>query len=300
MGARGEREAFSTVEVRVSVICTARDAEGTLARTVQSVLEQDMAEWEMIIVDDGSTDRTLEIARAFAARDGRIRIVATPGIGRGRALNLAVAHARANLIANIDADDESHPVRLRLQLQAAQQHPEFGVICSKHVLVTDHVDPVWPEHIEATVRPVDVTHRLTRRNPVVHSSALLRKDALLSAGGYSADRRDQFDYELWVRLAERGCRIGRIEAPLVAKRQHDAQFFDNSPRLAYALASAQIQVRATRSLGGGVPAFALIPLRVLWLLLPRRLRLRLHARRFAGLRDSDRPSRSSPKRIGRR
>ena len=62
----------------------------------------------------------------------------------------------------------------------------------------------------------------------MHSSALLRKDALLSAGGYGDNRRDQFDYELWVRLAERGYLIGRIEAPLVAKRQHDAQYFDNS------------------------------------------------------------------------
>ena len=65
MVANGERKAFSPAEARVSVICTARNAEGTLARTVQSILGQDMAGWEMIIVDDGSTDRTVEVARAL-------------------------------------------------------------------------------------------------------------------------------------------------------------------------------------------------------------------------------------------
>ena len=94
MGAQGECEACSTAEVRVSVICTARNAEGTLARTIQSMLQQDIADWEMIVVDDGSTDRTLDIARAFAASDRRIRCSRVPSATRDRSSSAACTARR--------------------------------------------------------------------------------------------------------------------------------------------------------------------------------------------------------------
>jgi glycosyltransferase involved in cell wall biosynthesis len=274
MGARGEREAFSTVEVRVSVICTARDAEGTLARTVQSVLEQDMAEWEMIIVDDGSTDRTLEIARAFAAGDGRIRIVATPGIGRGRALNLAVAHARANLIANIDADDESHLTRLRYQLEAMGRYSVFAIICSDWVRVEGAAPPTWPEFdASAGFVVADVTKALAISNPVCHSSAIMRKEAIVGLGGYSEGRRFVFDYDLWVRAAAAGLRLGRIPLPLVAKRIHPNQAYLHAARARYLLASTAVQLRAMRTLRVGRRYLPLVVLRFLWGIMPLRVRL---------------------------
>jgi glycosyltransferase involved in cell wall biosynthesis len=85
----------------VSVISTARNAAATIEATIQSTLDQDFRNWEMIIVDDGSTDATASIVNRFAEADPRIRLIATPGVGRGRALNLALAAARSDLVANI-------------------------------------------------------------------------------------------------------------------------------------------------------------------------------------------------------
>ena len=93
----------------VSVICTVKNGSKTIASVLESVQEQSLHEWEMIVVDDGSTDDTSKIVREYADADSRIRLISTDGVGRGRALNLALAHARAEHVANIDADDPCHP-----------------------------------------------------------------------------------------------------------------------------------------------------------------------------------------------
>ncbi len=79
----------------------------------------------MIVVDDGSTDDSVAVVSRYARADPRIRLVTTDGIGRGRALNRAIAETRADLIANIDADDLSHPERLRRQMEAMARHPSL-------------------------------------------------------------------------------------------------------------------------------------------------------------------------------
>ena len=129
----------------VSVICTAKNASATIERTIRSIRAQDFQNWEMIVIDDGSTDDTVDLINGFAQADARIRLVATGGIGRGRALNRAVAEAQADLVANIDADDESHPCRLRCQLKAMKQHPEFAVMASKSISIYRAATPAWPE-----------------------------------------------------------------------------------------------------------------------------------------------------------
>jgi teichuronic acid biosynthesis glycosyltransferase TuaG len=253
----------------VSVICTAKNAAATIAATIDSILAQDMPDWEMIIVDDGSTDDTVAVVSRYARADRRIRLVTTGGIGRGRALNRALAEAKADLVANIDADDESHPYRLRRQLEALKRHPEFDLLCTGYVVISGYGSPQWPDHLRSAPLPVvDVTSRLMFKNPVIHSSVLMKKLLLQKVGGYSETRKTQLDYDLWVRLATAGGALGRIDAPLTAKRKHQAQLFENRRRLSYLMGSVKIQVRAIRALGGGAVPFMTIPVRVVWGLLP--------------------------------
>jgi phosphatidylinositol alpha-1,6-mannosyltransferase len=261
---------------QISVICTAKNAATTIAATIDSVLAQDFQDWEMIIVDDGSLDDTARIVRGFAAGDARIRLLATTGIGRGAALNRAIAEARADLIANLDADDESHPARLRCQLAAMQHYPQFPLMFAEMIPIHGAARPLWPGVAADAPLPVkDVTAGLTLCNPVPHSSALMRKSALVGLGGYDEARRFVFDYDLWVRAAAAGLRLGRVELPLVAKRLHPAQAYLHSSRWRYLLASAEVQWRASRALPAGRGRGLLIVLRVLWGILPLPARLGL-------------------------
>ena len=203
----------------VSVICTARNAAATIEATLQSIVAQDFQNWEMIVVDDGSTDDTVGIVNRLAHTDPRIRLIATPGVGRGRALNMAFAEARADLVANIDADDESHPYRLRLQLEALDRHPELAIVATEWVRVEGAARPVWPEiDAGASCAVEDVTTSLATSNPICHSSAMMRRAAVVGLCGYDEARRAVFDYDLWVRSAAAGLRLGPKQLPFVAKR----------------------------------------------------------------------------------
>jgi teichuronic acid biosynthesis glycosyltransferase TuaG len=255
----------------VSVICTARNAAATIEATLQSILAQDMPNWEMIVVDDGSTDDTVAVVGRYARADPRIRLVTTGGIGRGRALNLAMAEAETDLIANIDADDESHPERLRRQVEAMAQHPEFALICTEIVTLYGDDRPVW-QAIGGEDRVHDVAKALALSNPVCHSSVIMRRPAILRAGGYEEGRRFVLDYDLWVRCAAAGLRLGKLQMPLAAKRIHAGQYFLHTARLSYLVASLQVQTRAMRTVGVRTWQVPLIAFRIGWLILPLSVR----------------------------
>lgn len=268
----------------VSVICTAKNAALTIEHTLQSILAQDFSDWEMIIVDDGSTDNTVSIVCAFAQSDPRIRLVATAGVGRGRALNRALAEAQADLVANIDADDEAHPQLLRCLLKAINQHPEFAIMSTEWIRIQGATRPDWPDiDVDPPLAVADVTRVVAFYNPIVHSSVMMRKAAIMGLGGYDEDRHCVFDWDVWVRCAAAGLRLGRIRLPLVAQRIHPDQTYLHSSRLRYLMTGAAVQRRAMRALGITPFYLPLIGLRLLWGVLPLRVRV--------GLRNSRHPSR---------
>ena len=255
----------------VSVVCTARNAAPTIARSIASVRAQDMADWEMVVVDDGSSDATAAIVAAQADADPRIRLVRTEGVGRGRALNLALAQARFPLVANLDADDDCHPSRLARQRAAMAAHPGFALLCTDYLIVHDDEPCVWEPLPARSPPPREITRRLVRHNPVIHSSVMLRAEALRAVGGYREDLRTHFDYDLWIRLAAAGQRLGRLDLPLASKRLHAGQSFERRRRIAYLANSAGMQLRAIRTLGGW-GHLPLVAARFAWGLVPDRLR----------------------------
>lgn len=257
----------------VTVICTVKDGARTIADVIESVLGQSMKEWEMVIVDDGSSDGTEHILRKYAEKDQRIQLVETPGIGRGRALNLALAHSRGSFIANIDADDPSHPCRLELQSKALLEHEHFALLASETKLLHGMENPVWPTIKAAPVPVADVTRRLLVRNPINHSSVMVRRRALERVGGYAEARNSQLDYDLWVRLAAAGYRLGVVGLPLASKRLHEGQSFETRKRLRYLWESARVQAKAIQELNGGVANWMGLGLRFVWGLLPRYVRV---------------------------
>lgn len=261
-------------EPLVSVICTARNASRTLEPTLRSALKQTLSHWEMIIVDDGSTDDTVGIAARYARQDRRFSVIRTPGVGRGQALNLALSCARAELIANVDADDASHPRRLELQSVLMSRQRQVSILCTDALYLRQQEQPVWPrlDPAAADRPPIDVTSRLALHNPVVHSSVMLRRADVLQASGYAENILSQFDYELWVRMAARGHRIHWLNLPLAAKRLHDHQSFEARRRLTYLYNSARVQREAIRVCRAPRRYVLVVWARFLFGLLPRQFR----------------------------
>ncbi|MDI3328509.1 MAG: glycosyltransferase [Alicyclobacillaceae bacterium] len=259
----------------ISVYMTVKNGGRWVRFAVESIQNQTFQEWEFIIVDDGSTDDTPWILNEFEKNDSRIRVVLTEGIGRGAALNLALSQCQADYVANLDADDLSHPQRLELQYEKAQENPHYVLFCSRSLTIHNETDILWPRVSKSQLFMEDVTNKIPYFNPINHSSVFARREALLSVGGYDQNLMGQFDYDLWVRLAEAGHRLGRFDAALVAKRWHEAQSFEAKNHVRYVLSSLGIQARAIRALRAGLGAWAFLGGRLAWGLLPRQLRVRV-------------------------
>lgn len=257
---------------QVSVVTTVRNGGDLLAETAASVRSQSDPAWEWVVVDDGSTDDTLAFLAALARDDSRVRVVPTSGIGRGAALNRALAACRGAWVANADADDPLHPRRLERQLAAVTREPGYDALGSDFVLIAGSATPEWPALASDPAPVRDVTGLVTSGNPLSHSTMLMRREALEQVSGYDEGRRSQLDYDLWVRLAAAGRRLGRLEEVLAAKRLHDAQSFETGRRVRYLLGAAEVQARAIRDLDGGLADRALLYGRFVYGLLPRAVR----------------------------
>jgi glycosyltransferase involved in cell wall biosynthesis len=214
---------------------------------VLSVLSQTMADLELIVVDDNSTDATPGILASF--RDPRLQVLRRARGGLTSALNAALRLARAPLVARLDADDVALPERLERQLAFLSAHPDVGLVGT----AAREVDAAGRD--VAIVRPpaddADIRRALIRRNPFVHSSIVMRRSALEQAGGYDEAFPVAQDYDLWMRMS-RVTRMANLQEPLVVRRLTPGRVSEarDSERLR---AEASVRWRAVRS--GAYPAW---------------------------------------------
>ena len=196
----------------VSVLMSVYNGAGRVAAAIDSVLGQTDGELELIVIDDGSTDATpAELARV---RDPRVRLVTQARTGLTRALNRALALARAPLIARLDADDVAEKERLARQRAFLDRTPEVGLLgtaAAELDAAGRQVRVVRPPLDDATLR-----RALIRANPFVHSSVMVRRDLLERAGGYDETLPVAQDYDLWMRLA-RLTRMANLAEVLVLR-----------------------------------------------------------------------------------
>jgi glycosyltransferase involved in cell wall biosynthesis len=185
---------------RVSAIIGAYNNAATLQRAIDSMLAQTLGELELIVIDDGSRDDSPEIARAAAARDPRVHAIALgENVGISRSLNHALGAARAAVVAIQDADDYSEPTRLERQLATLEADPAIAVVGCRMREVDERGRELVPRTRFASG---DVGPVLLHFNPVPNTSAAMRRDFALAAGGYDPRYRYAMEHDLWLRLAE--------------------------------------------------------------------------------------------------
>ena len=209
----------------VSVVLPARNAAATLARAVASVRAQTFSDWEMIAVDDGSTDGTRELLRTMARSESRIKVVEQVGGGVVAAANAGAAAARGPLIARMDADDVAHPERLAAQVEflARPENRDVGVVGSGVEFGGDRrASAGYSLHVDWTnslITPEAIRLNRFVESPLVNPSVMFRRELIVSHGGY---REGDFpeDYELWLRWLDAGVRMAKV--PRVLLTWHDS------------------------------------------------------------------------------
>ncbi len=207
----------------VSILMPVRNEEPYLPAALHSISAQTCTDWELVVVDDGSSDATPDILALAAAQDSRIRVIRRTGGGLVAALNDGLASCRAPLLARMDGDDISHPRRLERQVAYLVSHPDVGLVATgfchfprsslkQGMLGYEEWQNGLLDH-EAIMRDLFV------ESPFVHPSVMIRRHLLVNIGGYR-DCGWAEDYDLWLRLAQTGTRFSRLPDQLFFWRDH--------------------------------------------------------------------------------
>jgi glycosyltransferase involved in cell wall biosynthesis len=268
----------------VSVVTTVYNGEPYTDRAIPGILAQTFDDFEFILVDDGSTDRTPEILRDLSRRDSRVRVFSPGRLGVAAAANYGIAQARGEYIARQDFDDRSYPERLRLQVAFLDAHPEVGVVGGYYVLVDENRG-------ERYVRMAPTEHSaivssMARSIPFANTLVAFRRRVWAEAGGYP-EVADLEDLLLWLKVAKVGWRFGNVPELLGEHYVHPSSFFHRTFKYADRQRNlARVQAQVVRELGLPSWMYLFALGRYAYAYSPTRLK-RLLRRTMGGSRERD-------------
>lgn len=262
------------MSVRISVLMSVYNNEATAGDSIASIVAQTYADWELLLVDDKSTDGSLRILADWARRDSRIRLIQNDrNLGLAASLNRALNEARGEYVARMDGDDISLPQRFEKQLTFLDAHPEHAIVGSS-ALVFDR-DGVWETRI---CKELPQKKDFLWGTQFIHPSVMMRRVALLAVGGYRVcrDTLRTEDYDLFMRMYAYGFTGYNLAEPLL--RYYDPR---KPKRVLYRFRISEARIRwsgfrALRLMPCGLPYVAK-PLIVG--LIPGGLKRRLQRRR---------------------
>lgn len=204
----------------VSVIITAYNAKQYLAEAVDSVLNQSYTDLEIILVNDGSKDNTLEIMQQYEAQDSRVVVISHENMGISASNNRALKMARGHYIAKLDADDVMTPNRIEEQVKFLQENPQIGMLSSDAIIINDK-----GEHVGTQVMPgyqdVAYSRKIARSQGLVicaHTGFMAYKKAYEDVGGYNEGISCAVDLEIFRRMIEKGYNLVILRKFLVKYR----------------------------------------------------------------------------------
>jgi glycosyltransferase EpsE len=269
---------------RVSVVTTVYNGEGYADRAVPSILAQTFGDFELILVDDGSHDRTPEILRELAGRDDRIRVFSPGRLGFAAAVNFGIRQARGEIIARQDFDDISYPDRLRLQVEFLDNHPDVGVVGGHYMLVDENRGERYVRMPPAD--HAEIITAMARYIPLAHTVATFRRQVWTEAGGFP-EVPNLVDLRFWLQVAKLGWRFANPPEVMGEHHVHGSSFFHQSFKYVERqrdLARVQAQVIQELGLPRWMYLFALG--RHAYAYFPSGLK-RVLRRRLAGSRERD-------------
>lgn len=205
--------------VKLSVVMPVYNSSRFIASAVASILNQTFSDFEFIIIDDGSTDNSLEILKTYQQQDYRIRLISRGNKGLIATLNEAIVMAGAPLIARMDADDISYPERLAKQFTFLQENQEYVAVGTRVQLIDEIGDPICFFAQKTTHDDIDTDHLNGKGGAIVHPASMFRVEAFHKVGGYRAEYIHAEDFDLWLRMAEVG-KLANLPEVLFDYRMH--------------------------------------------------------------------------------
>ncbi len=207
----------------LTVAMSVYNGERFLGAAIESVLGQSFADFEFLILDDGSSDATAEILKCYERTDPRIRPIIRENRGLVASLNEMIGKARAPIIARMDADDICRPHRFERQLAFLSDHPDHGVVGSWSEDMGEHGEPMFRTGADHPLTHDEVLATIAEGQQVIcHPAAMYRRDVVRAVGGYHAAFRHCEDYDLWLRLAS-VTKLANIPERLLRYRRYDGQ-----------------------------------------------------------------------------
>ena len=208
---------------QVSIILPFRNAAETLCECLDSILEQTIANWEVLAVNDHSLDDSAEIIGAYGREDSRIKHMYSPGKGIADALNHGVGSASSGILARMDSDDLMRPTRIEEQLEFLEQNPQVDLVSSKISHFTDIAGAestgygLYVDWTNTLLSHKEISDNQFIDSPFAHPSVMFRKSSMLRYGRYKKGDFPE-DYELWLRWLNQGARMEKINRTLLEWR----------------------------------------------------------------------------------
>ena len=200
----------------VSIVMAVFNGGEYLKQAIESILSQTCKDFEFIIINDGSTDSTLEILKTYQKLDERIVLISRENKGLVASLNQGLATSKSQLIARMDADDISMPDRLAEQLVFLNKNPDVVCVGTDPIIIDEDNDELIhlriPSNNDKIQQPL-----LSGHCPLEHPSVMFRKEIALKLGGYRKEFEAAEDYDLWLRMGEVG-KLANINKPLIKYR----------------------------------------------------------------------------------
>lgn len=202
----------------VSIIIPAYNQGHFLAEAIDSVLAQTYPDFEILVVDDGSTDDTAVVAQSYT--DSRVRYIYKENGGLSSARNAGLRHASGEYISYLDSDDCFLPDKLALLVAELKAHPDVGLVAGQALPIDEYGRQVGIKFDKAL--PEDST-QLLLGNPLHVGSVLLRREWQEQVGFFDETLRSYEDWDMWLRLALAGCQMRFLQEPVSLYRFHSAQ-----------------------------------------------------------------------------
>lgn len=214
---------FPRTSPLLSVLMPCYNAAPTLEEALDSLSRQTLTNFEIVAVDDGSSDATPQILLRRAAREPRLRVISQPHAGIVSALNQGLGACRAEFIARMDSDDFSYPERLKRQAVFLEAHPEVALVgCRVEGYPAEQVRQgyrIYIDWLNSLVSEEDIRREIFIESPFAHPSVMFRKSVILEAGGYQEHGWAE-DYDLWLRLYVGGGHFAKLDEVLLGWREH--------------------------------------------------------------------------------
>ncbi len=204
-------------EIRVSILMGIYNCEETLAEAIESIINQTYSGWKLIMCDDGSKDRTYEIAEKYREKYPNQIILVKNEINKGLnyTLNHCLQYADTEYIARMDGDDISLPTRFEKEISFLDEHSEYAIVSCPMIYFDENGE--WGR---GTANGEPEMESLAKSTPFCHAPCMVKKEAYLAVDGYSIDKRllRMEDYHLWIKMLSKGYRGFNLNEPLYKMR----------------------------------------------------------------------------------